>query len=165
MLMLRQKFKFSLEKIVEICRDIYADNLVTVAVFGSVGRDTPNPYSDIDLLIVVDNLPVGRLKRVFQFAAVEEQFEPWLKQMKEEGVYTSLSPVIKTPGEINRGSLLFLDMTVDALILYDRDDFFHNYLAELRKRLQELGAYKLQHGERWHWVLKPDYQVGDVFEI
>lgn len=45
----------------DACRRHYGSRLVSVAVFGSVGRGTPGPDSDIDLLVVVEQLPQGRL--------------------------------------------------------------------------------------------------------
>jgi predicted nucleotidyltransferase len=49
----------------------YGERLVSLTVFGSVGRGTPRPDSDIDLLLVVKDLPVGRIARVKEFAAIE----------------------------------------------------------------------------------------------
>jgi predicted nucleotidyltransferase len=53
------------------CGDVYADRLVSVAVFGSVATGMMRPDSDIDILIVVDPLPDGRLRRVEEFEKVE----------------------------------------------------------------------------------------------
>ena len=164
-MVLRRKINDLVEMIVKACQDVYGNRLLTVAVFGSVGRGTPNPFSDIDLLIVAENLPPGRLSRMEHFNRVEKLVEPRLRELSREGINTSLSPVIKTPPEIHAGSLLFLDMIEDAAIFYDRDRFFNRYLACLAERLQSLGATRVKRGERWHWVLKPDYQQGEVFEI
>jgi hypothetical protein len=41
------------------------------------------------------------------------------------------------------GSFLFLDMIEDAVILYDRNDFFRNYLSELKRKLKKYGAKKI----------------------
>lgn len=118
----------------------YGSRLVSMAVFGSAARGTMRPDSDIDLLIVIDDLPDGRMARVGEFEAVEKAVEPVLAQARSEGVYTSLSPVFKTREELAYGSLLFLDMTDQARILYDPEDVLSDYFAGLRARLQELGA-------------------------
>jgi hypothetical protein len=88
-----------------------------------------------------------------------------MDSLRNIGIYTSLSPVIKTPEEVMAGSLLFLDMIDDALILFDREGFFTRFLQEFSSKLKEMGAKKVVTGERWHWVLKPDYKQGEVFEI
>ncbi|TYP47009.1 nucleotidyltransferase domain-containing protein [Thermosediminibacter litoriperuensis] len=163
--MLIESFKNTLSKVLEACREIYGEDLITLAVFGSVARGTPNPESDIDLLLIARNLPSGRLKRMEQFGRVEDLLISWMDGLRKIGINTSLSPVIKTPEEVLAGSLLFLDMIDDALILYDRENFFTRFLQEFSSKLRQLGAKKVVTGERWHWVLKPDYTHGEVFDI
>ncbi|MCF6097804.1 nucleotidyltransferase domain-containing protein [Thermovorax subterraneus] len=163
--MLIESFKKTLEKLEKACIKVYGEDLVTLAVFGSVGRGTPGPESDIDILIVAENLPSGRLRRMEQFSKVEDLLTPWIDSLKDIGIYTTLSPVIKTPEEVMAGSLLFLDMIDDVLILFDREGFFTRFLQEFSSKLKKMGAKKVVTGERWHWVLKPDYKHGEVFEI
>lgn len=143
----------------------YGDRLITLAVFGSVGRDTFRPDSDIDLLIIAENLPRGRIPRVEEFLEVEKRLEPLLADLRKKGIDTYLSPIIKQRDEVLKGSLLFLDMIEDAKILYDKDDFFKNYLNSLREKLQKMGAKKIYRGGSWYWVLKENYKYGDVIEI
>ncbi|MGB9791204.1 MAG: nucleotidyltransferase domain-containing protein [Thermacetogeniaceae bacterium] len=157
-----RKLLKELQKAVE---EVYGERLVTLAVFGSVGRGTPRPDSDVDLLIIAADLPHGRVKRVREFDLAEEKLEPIIEEMRRDGIETCLSPVIKEPGEVMQGSLLFLDMLDDALILYDKDGFFQRFLADLREKLKSLGAKKVYRGGAWFWVLKDDYEPGEVFEI
>ncbi len=147
------------------CRAVYGDALVSVAVFGSVGRGAPRPDSDIDVLLVVDPLPNGRMARVQGFSAVEANMEPDVTAARVVGVHTRISPVFKTKEECKRGSPLFLDMVEDARLLVDRDGFFAAVLDRLRTRLAELGSRRVWRGSAWYWDLKPDYQAGDVFEL
>lgn len=147
------------------CQEVYRERLVTLAVFGSVGRGTPRPDSDVDILIVATALPRGRMGRMAEFAAVEEKLTPLLCSLHQEGIATTLSPVIKEPAEVKEGSWLFLDMVEDARLLYDRDNFFARYLTGLKSRLAALGARKVYRGGAWYWVLKEDYQPGEVFDL
>jgi hypothetical protein len=105
------------------------------------------------------------MKRIAQFADIEQRVEPFLESLRKEGIHTSISPIFKTPEEAQRGSPLFLDMAEDALILYDRDRFFSKILDRLRNRLKELGAKRIWQGNVWHWVLKPDYRPGELIEL
>jgi predicted nucleotidyltransferase len=145
--------------------EFYSDRLISFVVFGSVGRRVMRPDSDIDFLLVVDPLPRGRLRRVGEFEAVENEMKGYLEEARSAGVFASLSPVIKTPSEVHLGSPLFLDMVEDARILYDRDQFFSRELDLLRRRLEQLGAHRIWKGNAWYWDLKPDYRYGDEFEI
>lgn len=56
-------------------------------------------------------------------------------------------------------------MVEDAIIAYDKDDFFKNILENLRNRLKELGSKRISMGKRWYWILKPDYRFGEVIRI
>lgn len=147
------------------CQDFYGLRLVTVAVFGSVGRGVPRPDSDIDILIVAEPLPDGRIRRVEEFLVVEEKLRTTLSEAQSSGIYTYLSPIFKTPAEVRQGSPIFLDMLEDAGILYDRGGFFARELEKLRRRMAGLKAKRIWKGDAWYWDLKPDFRPGDIFEI
>jgi predicted nucleotidyltransferase len=162
---LRERFQDLEEALLIHLRSFYGERLVCVAVFGSVARETQNFFPDLDLFIVVRDLPAGRIKRIRQFEAVEEKVAPFLKSLQKNGIYTDLSAILKTPAEVEQGSPLFLDMVEDARILFDRDGFFAAVLEKLRKRLTELGAKRVWRGNAWYWILKPDLRPGEVFEL
>ena len=162
---LLERYERILDQLVAELKAHYGHRLVACAVFGSVGRETQREGSDIDLLLVVRDLPSGRMKRVDEFLPVEERLQPLLDACAREGAAPMLSPVFKTPEEVERGSPLFLDMVEDARILYDDGGFFAARLERLRCRLRELGARRIRRGNAWHWVLKPDLKPGEVFEL
>jgi len=163
--LLRHSFENLLNELLKQTIKVYDERLVSLAVFGSVGRGTPRADSDVDILIIVDNLPPGRIKRVVEFEKVEESIDPVLIDMNKRGISTVLSPVIKTKEEVIAGSLLFLDMIEDARILYDKNHFFSSFLEGFQKRLQKMGAKRVKRGGAWYWVLKDNYKVGEIFEI
>ncbi|MBA4379606.1 MAG: hypothetical protein C0393_02785 [Anaerolinea sp.] len=143
-----------LEELRVACQKNYGKRLVSLAVFGSVGRGTARPDSDMDVLLVVEGLSLWRMERVTEFQPVEDTFS---------GVM--LSPVLKTPQEIKSGVPLLLDMVEDAVILYDRNAFLQTTLNHLRASLARLGAKRIWRGDVWYWDLKPDYQYGEIFEV
>jgi len=143
----------------------YGNRLISFVVFGSVGRRTMRPDSDIDFLLVIEDLPRGRLRRVGEFETVENEMRAYLEEARKDGIYAALSPVFKTPSEVRSGSPLFLDMVEDSRILYDRQNFFQEELDRIRARLKHLGAKRIWKGNAWYWDLKPDYKYGDEFEI
>jgi predicted nucleotidyltransferase len=145
------------------CAETYGERLVSLAIFGSAGRGTARPDSDLDLILVASPLPDGRGRRIDEFGAVERRLRGLLPA--DLGAAPLLSPVLKTPAEVGHGSPLFLDMTEDAQILFDRGDFFARELARLRERLAQLGARRIWRGNAWFWDLKPDYRPGEVFEL
>jgi hypothetical protein len=154
--------------LVDVDREIrrfYGTRLISLVVYGSVGRGNPGPDSDVDLLVVADPLPHGRIARVDEFHSVKKSLACRLQKLAGLGIHTYLSPVFKTPAEVHMGSLLFLDMIDDGRVLFDRAGFWADFLEVFKARLQKLGARKIRDGDRWYWDLKPDYRPGEVFEI
>ena len=159
---LREKIEIAL---VAACQRFYHSRLWSLVIYGSTARGTFSLYSDVDFLIVADPLPRGRLARVREFEAIEHEVTPLLRQIRAEGWNVAVSPIFKTREETQFGSPLFLDMVEDARILFDRDQFFANRLAQLRDRLKALGSRRIWKGQEWYWDLKPDWKPGDVIEL
>jgi predicted nucleotidyltransferase len=162
---LLRRYEELLKALVAELQVTYGSRLVACAVFGSVGRGTPRCGSDIDLLLVVHDLPRGRFQRLEEFLPVEARLEPLLTAGDLEHPAIALSPVFKTPEEVEAGSPLFLDMVDDARILYDPDGFLEQYFDRLRARLCQLGARRIWRGNAWYWDLKPDLKPGEVFTL
>ena len=163
--MLKDNFERLLGDILAVLREFYGDRLVSVAVFGSVARGTQRSDSDVDLLVVCHTLPRGRMGRIAEFEEAEKKLAPLLLDLCQQGMMTRLSPVLKTPVEVERGGLFYVDLVEDARLLYDRDGFLKCFLDQLRRRLNELGARRIRHGNAWYWDLKPDFKPGEVFEL
>jgi predicted nucleotidyltransferase len=143
------------------CQRHYGSQLAAVAVFGSIGRGTARPDSDLDVLVVAD----GRVARAADFEVVESAVAAAVSEARRAGFAAWISPVLKTPAEIEHGSPLLLDMVDDARILYDREEFLQQALAALHARLARLGARRIWRGSAWIWDLKPDYKPGEVFDL
>lgn len=106
------------------------------------------PESDIDLLVVFDPLPHGRMARVWEFEAVEQALQPELAAAAKDGVHTVLSPVFKTPAELRQGGFLFLDLTDQARTLFDRENLLQGYLSDPAARLKAMRALRIYKGGR-----------------
>lgn len=159
--MLQDTYERLIERIQAECKRHYGERLVSLVIYGSVARGEMRPDSDIDLLIIAEPLPQGRMARVREFAAVERALRPDLEWAGRQGVHTYLSPLFKTRAETDYGSPLFLDMTLEARILYDKAGFFAGYLRGLRARMQALGSVRKRLGDGYYWVLKPDLKPGE----
>lgn len=144
----------------------YGERLVSFALFGSVARDRFRPDSDIDIMLVVENLERGRVKRVEEFSKnIEEPLKLYFNSLRQKGIYPDLSPVIKTPEEVSMGSPIFLDMVDDAKILFDREGFFRGRLDRLKEKLRILGSKKITFKGGYYWILKPDYKTSEIIEL
>lgn len=143
----------------------YGARLVSLAVFGSHAAGRAEPRSDIDVFIVLTDASPRRRQRLDEFDRLELDLAPALEALEAAGWSADLSPVIRTRQEAEGFSILYLDMTVHARILVDRDAFLSRRLERMRAELRRLGAERRTIGQRWYWVLKKDYRPGDVFEI
>ncbi len=162
---MREPYKTLIEKLVEALKRKYGDRFISLIIFGSVARGEMRKDSDIDLLLIIDSISKRRLERQKEFIEVEKEMEGYLNALFDEGYFVDFSPIIKTPEEAMRISPLYLDMAEDAIIAYDKDDFFKDILENVRNRLKELGSKRISMGKRWYWILKPDYRFGEVIRI
>jgi predicted nucleotidyltransferase len=154
-----------LERLLAELKATYGPRLVAGAVYGSVGRGTPREDSDLDVLVVARKLPDGPIARMDEFRPILARLERALAPTRSEAPPVLISPVLKTPSEVEMGSPLFLDMVEDARLLYDPEGFLGGYLHRLRSRLQALGARRVWRGDTWYWDLKPDLKPGEVFQV
>lgn len=162
---IKEPYKSLLEKLLKLLSAKLGDNLISVVVYGSVARKTARKDSDIDLLIIADSLPKGRMKRQELFLEVEKPLEPAINKLWNEGFYVDFSPIILSVEEALKIRPIYLDMVEDAIILYDKNGLFNRILNRLRKRLKELGAKRIWVSDKWYWILKPDIKFGEVVEI
>lgn len=163
--MLKESFDELVDRMVCAVRAVYGERLISIVLYGSVARGTMRHDSDMDVVIVAEGLPNGRMSRIREFEAVEDRLTEHFRRAASRGVTAGLSPVFKSPGELQAGSPLLLDMVEDARILYDRDGNFKRRIDQLRRRLTQLGAKRIWKGNAWYWDLKPDYRPGEVFEL
>ena len=151
--------------LLEGLRRVFGEKLVSVVVYGSVARGEPTLGSDIDVLVVVESLPRRRLKRQELFEQAERYVEHYLEDLRGRGYNIDFSPILLTPEEAARHRPLYLDMIVDGVIVYDKGGFMERVLGEVAARLRELGAKRVKLGRKWYWVLKEDYEPGEVIEV
>ena len=163
--MIKEPYATLLNNIVRIMREEFKDDLISIVLYGSVARGDNRNDSDVDLLIVMNNLPKdSMLKRIRLFETrVEDKLN--LDEYWNKGYYISLSPILKTPDEAEKISPLYLDMVYDAVILYDKDQFFTKILEKLKEKLRELGAERIIMGKKWYWILKKDSKFGETVEL
>ncbi|MEJ2776499.1 nucleotidyltransferase domain-containing protein [Sulfolobaceae archaeon RB850M] len=163
--MIKEPYATLLYNMLKIMKEEFKDDLISVVVYGSAARGDNRNDSDVDLLIIMKNLPKdSMLKRIRLFETkVEDKLN--LDEYWKMGYYISLSPGLKTPEEAEKFSPLYLDMVYDAVILYDRNYFFTRILQKLRDRLKELGAERVRMGKKWYWVLKKDSRFGETVEL
>jgi hypothetical protein len=56
-------------------------------------------------------------------------------------------------------------MVAEGIILEDKDDFLRKELAGIKERLTRFGTVKKITPHGHYWIIKPDIEPGEVFEI
>jgi uncharacterized protein len=146
-------------------RRLYGDRLRALALFGSVARGSARPDSDLDVLLVVEDLPRGHSRRLATFATVETELAREIAALRLEGLQVEISPVLRTPEELAIATPLLLDLTEDAVILEDRGGVLAGALESLRTRLRRLGSRRVWRDGTWYWDRKPDYRRGEIIRL
>jgi len=160
------RLKPLLHSLRQACREVYGDRLVALCVFGSWARGVATPESDLDILVVADALPRGRMKRLDEFEAVERATQPTCELVWPDAARSlALSPVLKTPDELQAGSPLYLDMTLWRIVLEDRDGVLERYLSGLASRMAQLGSRRTETKGGAYWDYKPSVMPGEVVEL
>jgi hypothetical protein len=162
---LLEPYKSLLNVLIDVLKERFGENLVSVVLYGSVALGKAGKDSDIDLLIVAEGLPRGSLRRQEVFMEAEKALEKRIEDLWRQGFHVDFSPILRTPEEASKLSPLYLDMVENAIILYDKKNFFRKLLKRLRSRLRELGARRVELGKRWYWILKEPYKPGEDVTI
>jgi len=130
---------------------------VSIVIFGSFARGDVREGSDLDVLIVVEDL--HEEDRLRLSALLSSSINP------PPGFPRPVSPIVLTVDEVKRHPPILLDMIEDSIIVYDKENFMRRILEDLRRKLSEIGARRVKTREGWYWILKPDAKLGEVVEI
>ncbi len=131
-------------KIVARYREALSSELVAVALFGSCARGDDTEKSDIDVLLIANQLPSDLFER---------------QQMVKEPIWglstRRVSVLARTVDEFSADvSPLHLDLALDAVILYDSQHFLASKLARVRELIAEAGLARSA-DLRWKWHVQP----------
>lgn len=141
-------------------------NIDAFAIYGSVARGTAGKTSDIDILVISEELRGSLGSRIGMLYGIEETLQDELRWLRKKGIYAGLSFYALRRFEAQRLPNLFLDLTEDAVILQDQNRFLEKTLLDLKMTLLEMGARRVFiNRERWYWDLKPDYKFGERIAI
>lgn len=142
--------------LVAACRRRWGDGLAAVTLFGSWARGEQREYSEIDVLVVVDQLPPGRWDRQDIVATLAEAVDAELDSLRErEGFRPYLHLLLETSEAAGRFHRIYLDMASDGKIVYDRGDWFGLLMGDFARRLAASGAGRRRLHNLTYWDLAP----------
>lgn len=157
--------RFVGEILLGLNRSFGDDVILSVVLFGSIARGAGRKDSDIDLLVLHEEVGYDPIKRwVDTLLELEEgmEFEELLKQ----GYYPNPSLIFMTPAELSRNPLILLDIMDEGIILKDKNAMLKGIINIFKKKLEAMGAKKIAFEDgTWAWDLKPDWKPGEEVEI
>lgn len=156
-----------IEEFVRLLLAEFGDRVASVLLFGSVARGTARPDSDVDVCVVIRDLPPSRYRR-------HQLLTPVLERLRQTAAYGDLarrkySPdiaaILYTPEEAQETKPIFLDLVEEGVLLRD-DGTLRTTFDRLRARMKALGSRKvmLEDGT-YYWLLKPGLRFGEVIEL
>jgi Predicted nucleotidyltransferases len=131
----------ALSPVLDALRHGMGDDLVAVVLFGSQARGEADPQSDWDLLVIACNLPPKALARHF-----------YLKSMLPADWRARISLLAKTPQEFeSRLPPLYLDIALDGIVLFDREEYMTRRLEWIRQQIQRHHLQRLRFDRDLMW--------------
>lgn len=155
---MKKEYEKSIDEFVKRCKWKFEEDLISIVLFGSYARGTAKKESDIDVLLVVDNIGDSIGERLDKTLDIVME----ISKVYGKNVYEH----ILTPDEVKKHPSILLDLTQDARIVFDKENFFSAEIKKIRDKLENLHAERIWlDRERWYWKLNPNIRAGGVVEI
>jgi predicted nucleotidyltransferase/DNA-binding HxlR family transcriptional regulator len=147
-----------LRRYCEILLDHFRDRLIGLLVFGSVARGDWTRDSDIDLLVVVEGWKKPTWERSEELLMLRNKLRgtPEFSRAMRAGHVPIIQHYPLDKDEALAFHRLYLDASIDGIIIFEKDKFLTKVLDGVRKKLAEQGAKRVvaPSGE-FYWVLAP----------
>lgn len=164
---MQKEYQNLLTDFIQILRERFKDDIVSIVLFGSVARGNAKKESDIDLCLIIKNLPKSRFlrNRLLSCPLADLRETRSYKELRIKGYFPDLSPILFTPEEIQDTKPIFLDMVEDGEILLDNGTF-RDKLDDIKKSMSKLNSRKIMCEDgTWYWELKPGMKLGEVITL
>lgn len=119
-----------IQSITKDIKTVFGPNLVSVVLFGSYASGRQKNTSDIDILVVADNLSASRKDRLSLVFSVTRKYL---------SLGRTVSIVLHTRDELLNGyefyNPLLLSISENYKLLYDHKDFFRNLIKSIKSKI------------------------------
>ena len=129
-------------RVVAECRAAIGDDLVAIALFGSVARGQARPDSDLDLYVVTRRSILGDARLHAMWGRIDASRE--YRALVEAGYRPTPSSVPHTVDDLARHPWILLDIAHHGVILYDPESVLARELDAVRQRMAELGSTRVE---------------------
>ena len=136
--------ELAIKEFVEACKKKFGDDLVSIVLFGSYARGNATRYSDIDLILVIKNLPSNTWERDKLIDEIVLRF--LLEKHKR------ISPILVTPEELEKHAKwpnpLFYGILLGYKPLYGKK-IFEDVMEIVKRRVAEKKPVYIEGGKKW----------------
>ena len=156
MLKINKTIGYFAKKVGLIFQSKFGDRVVSMCMFGSVVKGRIRKGSDIDFLLVFEDLPMSYHKRVKIIMSVIDEIRNTeeYNEIDKYGFWLEPSFILFTKKEIKSHPSILLDIAFEGKIIFDKRDFLKKELKKIKNKLEELGAKKEMTSKGYYWVLK-----------
>ncbi len=164
---MQPEYRLLFESFHTLLSERFGENLVSIVLFGSVASGSARRDSDMDVCLVIRGLPKSRFQRNRLISPLLWDLKatsPY-QEMRRQGYFPEVSPILYTPEEVKDTKPIFLDMVEEGEILRD-DGTMRRKLDDIKGTLKVFKSRKviLDDGS-WYWELKPGMRLGEVIDL
>ena len=142
-----ENVEFAIKEFVEACKEKFKENLVSIVLFGSYARGNFKETSDVDLLVIVKNLPESIWERD---KLIKEII--WTILVKRR---VRISPILVEPEEIKMHAKwpnpLFYGILLGYRILFGKE-FFESIMDIVRERIRIKDPIYIEGDKEWRLI-------------
>lgn len=120
-------------------------DIIAAALFGSRAKGSEQAGSDTDLLVVAEEIPDKRQKRVGEILLIKEA-------LPVSGADILLLTPTETRSNFENHNPLFLDIAEDGILLFDRTGSIRRLMTETRNYIRKRGIKRYRDG----WMFPVD---------
>lgn len=146
---------------------LYGPRLRSLGFFGSAARRDHSPHSDVDLLVVAEPIPARLSDRLDEIRELRRDLRGSSSgPTGGPGTWHAAQFVPMNVEELRAEPPILLDMTQDAVILYDPSRLLAGVLSGLSRKLRARGARRIVPADgAAYWQLSPGARLGEVEEL
>jgi len=140
----------------------FGERLEGIVLFGSRARKKVTEWSDIDLFVVIEDLPKDPVERgrvVYRVVA-----PPLLQKFNCD--ITVIEAEAKEIGKGKELTPLLINIAHDGIILYDKRRQIADLFARIREAVRKAGLIKYKTADgKYGWKPRRKLGPGEVFEV
>ncbi|MDD2665870.1 MAG: nucleotidyltransferase domain-containing protein [Methanocellales archaeon] len=149
---MKQDIASILKKLLDKCKEKFGVDLISVVLFGSYATGVEHEYSDVDLLIIAENLSYDWRKRD---EIATDLKTPFVFEKKMDITLIDKKDLVDSMKWFDP---LVLGISEAYVILYDKKGFFGDKMKKFKEKVKEMHVKKI--GDNSYEI-----PVGDLIEV